>query len=272
MELMKISSTIKAIIQDTLNTFGWEIIRLNDKVPRDLFDSLVEAYEFEISKKRPFITRKSHRHYLLGNLIGTSPSEAFYIVESIARTNSLGGDVCEFGVAQGKTSALIANELIGGSRVLHLFDSFNGLPAPSDEDELKNDIFNLGDINKYEGKMNFSTKDVIKSLSDLRTPYTQFVIHAGFIADALRESNHLPQNVTFAYIDFDFYEGITDALTFVDQVSGIGTEIIVDDYDFFSSGAKLAVDLFINNPKKHVWGCEVANKSEGHFARLIRIK
>ena len=61
-------------------------------------------------------------------------------------------------------------------------------------------------------------------------------------------------------------------MTFVDQVSGIGTEIIVEDYDFFSSGAKLAVDLFINNPKKHVWGCEVANKSEGHFARLIRIK
>ena len=70
----------------------------------------------------------------------------------------------------------------------------------------------------------------------------------------------------------DFYDGILDALKFVDKTSSIGTEIIVDDYDYFSSGAKLAVEHFLDAATLGKWKCEVADRVYGHFATLIREK
>jgi hypothetical protein len=263
---------MKSLIQKSLNRIGWEIVRLGSKVPRDLFDSITTAYEYEISKSRVSIQQKSRRTLLLGELVGTSPPEAFFIIESVARTNNLGGDVCEFGVAQGRTSALLANELLGTGRVLHLFDSFSGLPAPSNNDKLIDDIFSLGSLDAYEGLMSFPPKAVEKILDRLEIPRSSYVIHPGFIADSLKRSKSLPNRVTFAYIDFDFYDGIFDALTFVDKTSSIGTEIIVDDYDYFSSGAKLAVEHFLDAATLGKWKCEVADRVYGHFATLIREK
>jgi len=263
---------MKSLIQKVLNRIGWEIVRLGSKVPRDLFDSITSAYEYEISQTRTSIQQKSRRTLLLGDLIGTSPPEAYFIIESVARTNRLGGDVCEFGVAQGRTSALIANELLGTGRVLHLFDSFSGLPAPSNNDKLIDDIFSLGTLEAYEGLMSFPPKAVESILNRLEIPRSSYVIHPGFIKDSLKNSKSLPNRVTFAYIDFDFYDGILDALTFVDKTSSVGTEIIVDDYDYFSSGAKLAVEHFLDGACPGTWKCQVADRVYGYFATLIRVE
>jgi len=263
---------MKSLIQKVLNRIGWEIVRLGSKVPRDLFDSITSAYEYEISQTRTSIQQKSRRTLLLGDLIGTSPPEAYFIIESVARTNRLGGDVCEFGVAQGRTSALLANELLGTGRVLHLFDSFSGLPAPSNSDELIDDIFGLGTLEAYEGLMSFPPKAVESILNRLEIPRSSYVIHPGFIKDSLKNSKSLPNRITFAYIDFDFYDGILDALTFVDKTSSVGTEIIVDDYDYFSSGAKLAVEHFLDGAGLGTWKCQVADRVHGYFATLLRVE
>ena len=263
---------MKSLIQKVLNKIGWEIVRIETKIPRALFDTLVHAYEHEISGQRSFIRNKPRRHNLIGNLIGTSAPEAFFIIDSISRTNHLGGQVCEFGVAQGRTSALIANELLGTGRVLHLFDSFTGLPAPSMEDELIDDIFNLGNMASYEGLMSVPSKEVINILEGLEIPKSAYVIHEGFIRNTLQDSIHLPERVTFAYIDFDFYEGILDALKFVESNSVIKTEVIVDDYNFFSSGSKKAVDYFIASTTNTSWVCTVSEDVNGHFVTLVRTR
>ena len=66
----------------------------------------------------------------------------------------MSGDICEFGVAQGTTSALMSNEIKGlKERNLWLFDSFEGLPMPTEKDQLKDDIFSLGSIEAYKGTM-----------------------------------------------------------------------------------------------------------------------
>jgi len=84
-------------------------------------------------------------------LMGTQLSEALHVVAHLNRTLHLEGDVCEFGVAQGATSALIANEIRETNKKLWLFDSFEGLPRPTEQDILIDDIFNLGSIEKYQG-------------------------------------------------------------------------------------------------------------------------
>jgi hypothetical protein len=48
---------------------------------------------------------------LMTKLIGTSISEAMYILQYLHKSLDIEGDVCEFGIAQGATSALIANEI-----------------------------------------------------------------------------------------------------------------------------------------------------------------
>jgi hypothetical protein len=66
---------------------------------------------------------------------------ALLIIDALHRGLRGVGHVCEFGVAQGATSALLASEIMGDAqRDLHLFDSFEGLPRPTAKDELKNDI------------------------------------------------------------------------------------------------------------------------------------
>src|ERR1035437_2432520 len=99
------------------------------------------------------MTRDELRPALLDALLGTSREEAQTILAALAEVRDLPGAVAEFGVAQGCTSALIANEIRDETTVLHLFDSFQGLPAPSERDELKDDIFKLGSMAAYQGQM-----------------------------------------------------------------------------------------------------------------------
>src|SRR5450755_2563393 len=76
------------------------------------------------------------RSELLAKLLGTQLSEAVYIINCLHRSLKLPGDVCEFGIAQGATSALLANEIRDTDKLLWLFDSFEGLPTPTEKDSL----------------------------------------------------------------------------------------------------------------------------------------
>jgi hypothetical protein len=183
------------------------------------------------------------------NLIGTGFGEGLYILKSLQKSLAFEGDVCEFGVAQGATSALIANELKNTKKNLWLFDSFEGLPKPTEKDNLINDIFNLGSMEAYRGTM-ACPMDMVKSrLSDINFPRNRTKIIKGFIEKTIFDPT-LPKKVCFAYIDFDFYEPILIALNYLDFVLQPGGYVIVDDYNFFSEGVKIAVDEFYNNNKE----------------------
>jgi hypothetical protein len=134
---------------------GYELNRTTGpRVSFANFVSLVQAYEQRLNESGHLIPANEMRPRLLGRLQGTPPAEAYFIIEALARCRDIDGDVCEFGVAQGETSALIANELAGmAEKVLHLFDSFEGLPKPSAKDELKDDITALGSMDAYTGTM-----------------------------------------------------------------------------------------------------------------------
>ncbi len=66
----------------------------------------------------------------------------------------------------------------------------------------------------------------------------------GFIEDTIHGSG-LPESVCFAYVDLDFYDPIRIALDFLATHLSVGGTVVVDDYGFFSAGAKTAVDVFI---------------------------
>ena len=189
--------------------------------------------------------RDELRPGLLAALLGTSQDEAQVIIAALAEVRDLPGSCCEFGVAQGRTSALIANEIRDEATALHLFDSFQGLPAPGERDHLLNDIFSLGSMDAYAGQMSIRRELVESELSAIWFPSDRVVIHDGFIENTLKDVAALPLAVKFSYVDLDFFDGTSDALAWLDNVAVHGAVVVCDDYGFFSSGVKTAVDEFI---------------------------
>ena len=232
-KILNYSNSLNNEIRRKLDeTIGYEL----NKIFSD--DSNINNKKIEIFKK------------LILGLIGTSPIEGLKILDSLKKTSILEGDVCEFGVAQGKTSKLIASFLKNKNKKLYLFDSFSGLPSPSKEDQLKDDIFNLKDIKKYAGKMSHPVEKVINELKDINFSEKNIVINKGYFNQKSLKGMKIPEKISFAYLDFDFYEPTYDALNFMDKYLSPNGIIIVDDYDFFSTGVKTAVDKWINEKKE----------------------
>jgi O-methyltransferase len=268
---------LKQAINNFFLTFGYKIVRADYDKRSSVFNNflnMISAYEYLFNKFRchDMIQANRMRAEIAARLLGTPPSEAFFIIEAIAKTNSIEGAVCEFGVAQGETSALIANEIRKSNKIFHLFDSFEGLPKPTVKDQLKDDIFKLGSMEAYEGTMNCNERLVTQRLKDISFDSERSVIHKGFIEKIIHEDRRLPEKVSFAYIDFDFYEPILITLNFLHEVTPEGGIFIVDDYDFFSTGVKTAVDEFINdkNKLKNCYDIEIPDKKLGSFAILSK--
>ncbi|MEK6805825.1 MAG: TylF/MycF/NovP-related O-methyltransferase [Pseudomonadota bacterium] len=215
-----------------------------------------------------------HRSTLdLANLKGTSLGEGLFILDALRRTASVEGDVCEFGVAQGATSALMARAIRHERRKLCLFDSFEGLPAPTAKDVLINDIFRLGSMTAYQGRMKCPETMVRARLEAQGFPTSRTRVFKGFFDQVLASRRtQLPSRVSFAYVDFDFYEPIQQALGYLDCVLAPGGMIIIDDYGFFSAGAQAAVDEFIAvaNASAMRYSLQVYGPPLGHFAVITR--
>jgi len=281
-----VNGAFKKVLKKGIRFFGYDIIRKNksDRFREELdndditalkenFRELCNSYEYLFSRQMGMIHKDHNRIELMQRLKGTGPAEAYFIIRSLEETKEIEGDICEFGVAQGETSSLIANEIRSGRKALHLFDSFEGLPKPTEKDVLKNDIFKLGNIGAYEGTMSCPEDMVIKRLHQIEFPTQRYHIHKGFIENLINGKENFPAKVSFAYLDFDFYEPTKIVLNFLNSVMGINSIIIVDDYDSFSTGAKTAVDEFIKemNEREIRYKIIIPDKVFGCFAIITSI-
>lgn len=266
---------IKSLIKKVFAFFDIELVRNKHAyVSFNNFENITIAYEFILNKHNPEypLSKNETRSKLLSRLLGTPPSEAYFIIDAIERTKTLEGDVCEFGVAQGETSALIANEIIPTKKILHLFDSFEGLPKPTDKDSLKDDIFSLGSMDAYTGTMSCPEDMVVSRLKAISFPENRYKIHKGFIERVILNEVNLPEKVSFAYIDFDLYLPILVTLNYLHYVMRSGSMIVVDDYDYFSTGVKTAIKEFLDDkdPDKRFYDLFVPDNQLGYFAILTK--
>lgn len=205
---------------------------------------------------------------LIGNLYGTGEFEAFFIRKNLLESIELEGEVCEFGVAQGATSCFISYYLQKTSKRFFLFDSFQGLSKPSLEDKLIDDVFVLGNMSSYEGKMAFAKRSVINMLWKFKLNLQQIHFVEGFIE---KTYSNIPDKVCFSYIDFDFYQPIKIVLNELKSKLVLNGIAIVDDYGYFSEGAKKAVDEFINQNLDE-FTIHIPPSHFGHFCILKKIK
>lgn len=258
---------IQQFVNSSLEKIGYSRTKIGNIKYENLIKEIEGLYKEFLFEALP--TYDETRIRLISKLLGTGISEAIYILNYLHKSLELEGDICEFGVAQGATSALMAYEIRKTNKKIWLFDSFEGLTKPSENDILKDDIFNLGSIEAYEGTMSCKIDMVKERLNDIAFPLSRTKIVPGFIEKTINYPN-LPDKVCFAYLDFDFYEPTLIALNFLDKVLQTNGFVIVDDYDFFSTGVKTAVDEFIqSNKQKYRFSLPI--KAAGHFCVIEKL-
>ena len=149
-----------------------------------------------------------------------------------ANENNVLGAFVECGVHKGGASVLMA--LNSEDRVTWMFDSFEGMPPPTDEDGPK--------APDWTGKT-AAIEQYLKSLLwDYEIPKNKVRIVKGWFKDTIPKAN-LGQ-IAILRLDGDWYESTKVCLeNLYDKVS-FGGYIIIDDYGHWE-GCRKAVDEFI---------------------------
>lgn len=148
------------------------------------------------------------------------------------------GDIVECGVLDGGTAALMAST---ARRRIHLFDSWQGLPAASEVE---------GDGAIWSGECVGSSRRVGSIMRKLSVPEDRVVFHRGWFADTF--PNARIEKISLLHIDADYYDSVKISLdTWFPRLSK-GGFVQFDDYSIFV-GCTRAVDEFLAaNPRQEL--------------------
>lgn len=146
------------------------------------------------------------------------------------------GDVTEFGCYVGTTSVHLAHRLQTTDRALWLYDSFEGLPPKTSED-----VSPAGE-QFVTGELLATKKQLIKNLTQAHVPMPR--ITKGWFSELTVRD--IPQTISFAFLDGDYYHSIKDPLRLIWPLLSPGATVVVDDYaNEALPGAARAVDEWL---------------------------
>jgi O-methyltransferase len=176
----------------------------------------------------------------------TSEARLMAWIEACASINAYGpeGDVVECGVWRGGN--IIAARKILSGRVCWLYDTFNGMTAPSVEDGSKAQW--LYDEKKKAGRP-FSAC----SRSDMEEAFRvagildhRFLrIVPGDVLETLKNASNLPEKIALLRLDTDWYASTKFELDVLYPRLAPGGTLIIDDYGHWL-GARRAVDEYFD--------------------------
>lgn len=158
-------------------------------------------------------------------------------------TEDLPGAAVECGVCAGGSGAALWHAS-GGKRDLWLFDSFEGMPAPTPEDGGRAYCQYEYRTQKPEGWNVGSIENVRKVLELVGAPKKLTHIVKGWFADTLPKYASKIGPIAALHLDADFYAPTKIALRYLYPLVISGGVVIVDDYGGWQ-GCKQAVDEFI---------------------------
>ncbi len=151
-----------------------------------------------------------------------SLEEINLIRRELARVLASGvlGDVVEFGCYVGTTSVFLARDLANTNKKLYLYDSFEGLPPKTTEDDSSaGQQFRPGELSATKAQL-------IKNLRSANVPMP--VIKKAWFSDL--SPKYVPTQLSFAYLDGDYYHSILDPLKLIWDKLAPGATVVVDDY------------------------------------------
>lgn len=189
------------------------------------------------------------------SMVGRTGLLATYNIANELEKNRIDGCFVECGVARGGCSALmalVANENKSGRKVW-LFDSFEGLPEPTIEDEYKEPIIytpkDKRDSLVSQGYC-LGTYDEVEKLlfSKLNLDKNNVFMVKGWFQDTLPKYKDKIGAIALLRIDADWYESTKFCLENLYDNIIAGGYIIIDDYGSVI-GCKKAADEFLKDKR-----------------------
>lgn len=146
------------------------------------------------------------------------------------------GDFVECGVGLGRTFLILG--FLAGERDLWGFDSFEGFPEPSEEDN--------SDRKPKKGEWKCITPDDVRKIFNVAGVKTYPFIVKGYFEDTIKKYHG---EIALLHIDVDLYQSYKDCLELVKYVVKGGI-VLFDEYnsDKFP-GATKAINEFLSDKK-----------------------
>ena len=233
-------------------------------LPRDVYDRL---YDYGFSVYRGLLRTLYLRHLIVSrlrndgrasyrawsvryvmpySLVGASGLEATYDAVVDIEERRVNGNIVECGVAQGGSAALmaLASKPYNSSRSFWLFDSFEGLPEPSEQDYVDG-VTGVHVRELPPGSCLGQQEEVEKFLfDDLKFDRGRFTLVKGWFENTVEQNADKIGNIAVLRIDADWYESVKCCLENLFDNVAPGGYVIIDDYGT-CFGARKAVDEFL---------------------------
>lgn len=154
------------------------------------------------------------------------------------------GGVVEFGCYIG-TSALLISEYLkktGSNNAFHVYDSFEGLPEKSEQDE------SPAGTQFKAGELLATKSQLIRNYKQAHLPLP--IIHKGWFEDLTAKD--IPDKIAFAFLDGDYYSSVMSSLKLIWPKLTTGAVVIVDDYvsDALPGAQKAVNEWLARHPAK----------------------
>jgi len=185
-----------------------------------------------------------NENLLQGGMVTVEQAVNIYHLLSQVLVMDVPGDVVELGCHAGTTAIVLRKTLdqLGADRRLHVYDSFEGLPAKSPEDGVTR--FEPGDCRTTEEAL---VENFQRAGAELP------VVHRGWFEDTL--PRELPREICFAHVDGDFYRSVRESLEQLYPRLARDAIVVVDDYcdparhdvNNILPGVKTACDEFLQD-------------------------
>ncbi len=172
-----------------------------------------------------------------------------YIVDA-----DIPGAFVECGVWRGGSVMLMAATLLAkgiSDRKIYLYDTFDGMAAPTENDRDLNNISATSQLEAATDRANdfiwcFAALDEVKSnLRQIGYPESNYVFVPGKVEESLVLT--LPDDIALLRLDTDWYESTRAELEQLYPRLNRGGVLIIDDYGHWK-GARQAVDEYFSSP------------------------
>ena len=233
---------IKRNIVKLINQFGYSIQRVpggrrgNIAVELDDNDVDLIKYVFDSGYTMTSVPR----------LVNTLKS-CRYVVE-----NNIPGDFVECGVFRGGNCILVKSlfEQLDANRSIWMFDTFEGMTAPTEYDAKVGNKINAGQKfvesqrDGYNDWCYASLEDVKNNFlnSNLKLNGVNFI--KGDVSKTLKIKENIPNEIAILRLDTDWYESTKSELGILYPILSIGGVLIVDDYGTWKGSRKAVVEYF----------------------------
>ncbi len=235
---------MKTLIRKTLNRFGFDVIPYISPDDSDFkeFPDLSSDERRIVATVKPFTMTSVERIVCLINAVS-------YISD-----NKIAGDIAECGVWRGGSMMTVALTLMARgdtNRKLYLYDTYEGMSAPTEFDKSLDGVSAEAQMNEGNEKWCYaSIEDVRQNLLSTGYPKENIFFVKGKVEDTIPQT--LPDNLSLLRLDTDWYESTKHELKHLFPRLAPEGVLVIDDYGHWQ-GARKAVDEYFAEQKRKVY-------------------